>query len=245
MNQSAESAINRYLADLKQVLSAAPKAARADALRDAAEFLSNEISSPDAMHLEASEQQAYDHFIESYGSPSQVATAYLQSQATTPRTECLPDAWKYLAVALTIVLVAAGAYYFGTYETPPDFYKRYQTPPKVSPFTKVDFQGDKILVEFNSTTYEWLGIDGIPVSKVSASSKKQFRDLWQKRITEDLVEVLWGMGHYPGKTVKLQLLDTRENAETTIAAAPMTRANRQAMYGNYIVSVVSPKDEHE
>jgi hypothetical protein len=53
------------------------------------------------------------------------------------------------------------------------------------------------------------------------------------------------MGHYPGKTVKLRLHDTQENEETTIAAAPMTHANRQAMYGNYIVSVVSPKDEHE
>ena len=89
------------------------------------------------------------------------------------------------------------------------------------------------------------GIDDIPVTRITSFSQNQFRDFWRKRITEDLVEVLWGMGHYPEKTVKLQLYDTQENTETTIAAAPMTRANRQSMYGNYPVSVVSSGKKHE
>lgn len=245
MNQPAKNALNRFLVDLKQELISAPKAAQEDALRDAEEFLSNEMSSPNAEHLTTSEQQAYDHFIRSYGSPDQVAAEYFQTLATTPRAECSPKPWKYLAVALTIMLVAAGAVFFEIYQTPPNLFTTDQIPPKVSPFTQVDFEGGKIVVEFNGTNYEWLGIDDIPVSKVTAFAKKQFRDLWRKRITEDLVEVLWGMGHYPGKTVKLQLRDTQENAETIIAAAPMTHANRQSVYGNYLVHVVSPQDKRE
>ncbi len=235
MNQHAKNAMDRYLKDLKRALSAAPKAAKEDALGDAAEFLGNEISSPDAKQLATSEQQTYDHFIESYGSPSQVASEYLQALDTTAHKTNVTNLWKYLAMAVMVLIVTAGAF----------FVEWFQTPPKLSPFTQVDFEGDKILVEFNDTTYEWFGIDGIPVSKVTASSKKQFRDFWRKRITEDLVEVLWGMGHYPGKTVKLHLHDTQENTETTIAAAPMTRANRQSVYGNYPVSVVILQDKHE
>ena len=237
MNQPIESAMERYLKDLRQVLSTAPKAAREDALRDAAEFLSNEISSPDAMHLAESEQLAYDHFIESYGSPSQVATEYLQSQATTSNTMSLPNRWKYLSIlnaALLIGLVTAGVFLMDRSDPWPT---RSSLPPKVSPFTQVDFEEDKILVEFDGATYEWLDIDGIPVSKVTAASKRLYRVLWRKRIVEDLVEVLWGMGHKPGETVKLQLRELEQNEEITIAAAPMTHANRQSMYGNYPVCV--------
>ena len=235
MNQPAKNAMNRYLKDLRQALNAAPKIAKEAALRDATEFLSNEISSPSAEHLATSEQRTYDHFIESYGSPSQVAAEYLQALETTSHKTNVPKYWISLAMAVIVLMGIAGAVCF----------ERFQLPPKLSPFTQVDFESDKILVEFNDTNYEWLGIDGIPVSKVTASSKKQFRDFWRKRIAEDLVEVLWGMGHYPGKTVKLHLYDTQENTETTIAAAPMTRANRQSVYGNYPVSVVILQDKHE
>jgi hypothetical protein len=242
MHQPAKIALDRYLAELKQVLSAAPKEAREDALRDAAEFLGNEIASPEAMHRTTTEQQAYDYFVECYGSPEQVVTEYLEVQLTTPRAECSSNPWKYLAAALALMLVAAGGYYFETQELSFNFYMNDQSPPKVSPFTQVVYEDDKVFVEYNSTRYEWLGIDDIPVTKISEFSQNQFRDLWQKRITEDLVEVLWGMGHFPSETVKLQLRNLRENVQFTIVDAPMTHENRQSMYGNYIVSVVSPKE---
>jgi len=237
MNQPARNALNRYLADFDQELSSAPRAAKRDALSDAAEFLSNEISSPDAEHLVTSEQQTYDHFVESYGSPLQVAAEYLQASDSTSHTMSLPKRWKYLSIlntALLIGLVTAGVFLMDRSDPWPT---RSSLPPKVSPFTQVDFEGDKILVEIDGTTYEWLGIDGIPVSKVTAASKRLYRVLWRKRIVEDLVEVLWGMGHKPGETVKLQLRDLQQNTETTVAAAPMTRANRRSMYGEYPVCV--------
>jgi len=229
MNQHAENAMDRYLKDLKQALNAAPKAAKEDALRDAEEFLSNELSSPAAEHLAMSEQQTYDHFIECYGSPRQIAAEYLQALETTSHKMNVPKHWKSLAVAAMAVIVLMGT--VGTV-----CFEKFRAPLRLSPFTKaspftqVDFEGDKIFVEFNGMTYEWLGIDDIPVSKVTASSKKQFRKLWQKRITEDLVEVLWRMGHSPGETVKLRLRDLQKNTETTMATASMSVANRQSLW---------------
>ncbi len=243
MNQHAENAMNRYLKDIKLALNAAPKAAQKDAMGDAAEFLSNEMSSPGAEHLATSEQQTYDHFIECYGLPSQVAAEYLQAQATTPSTMSLPRFWNLLALAVMVLMITVGAFFFERYHTSPKLTPIAQVdfssdqPPKISPFTQVDFGAGKILVEFDGTTYEWLGIDGIPVSKVTEASKRLYRVLWRKRIVEDVVEVLWGMGHKPGETVKLQLRDLQQDKEITIAAAPMTHANRRSMYGKYPVRV--------
>lgn len=242
MHQPAKIAIDRYLTELKQALSAAPKEAREDALRDAAEFLGNEVASPEAMDLTATEQQAYNYFVESYGSPNQVVTEYLEAQPPTPRTECSSNPLKYLAAALALMLVAAGAYYFEMQETPLNFYMTDQEPPKVSPFTQVVYEDDKIFVDYNSTRYEWLSIDDIPVTKITAFSQNQFRGLWRKRITEDLVEVLWGMGHYPEQTVNLRLRNLRDDVQLTIVDAPMTHENRQSMYGDYIVSIISPEE---
>ena len=53
------------------------------------------------------------------------------------------------------------------------------------------------------------------------------------------------MGHDSGKTVKLHRHDMQENTEMIIAAAPMTRANRELVYENYPVSAVILQNKHE
>jgi len=102
-------------------------------------------------------------------------------------------------------------------------------PPKVSPFTSVGMHGDLVFVTYDGTTYQWLKLDGIKVTEIVASAKKQFGGLWQKRIREDLVEVLWGMGHKPEKTVKLRLQDVETKQETVVDSAIMTAKNRAAI----------------
>ena len=105
------------------------------------------------------------------------------------------------------------------------------TPPKISPFTAVRFEGEQVIVAYNGQTYQWLELNGIKVEDIAASSKKQFGGQWQKRISEDLVELLWGMGHRPGNLVKLRLLDLKTKQEV-VENAPMTRENRNAIFGN-------------
>lgn len=102
--------------------------------------------------------------------------------------------------------------------------------PKVSPFTSVGFSEDKVFVEYKSKIHLWQEIDDIPVTKIVAASKEQFGKLWQKRIREDLVEVLWTMDHKPGRSVKLLLQDFETKKETVIAKASMTKANRRLLH---------------
>lgn len=103
-------------------------------------------------------------------------------------------------------------------------------PPKLSPFTDVRFDDDQVLVTFKGTDYRWRGLDEFTVEDIIASSKKQFGDRWQKRVAEDLVEVLWGMDHRPSRNVKLHLVEVDTEAER-VAIAPMTESNRWAVYG--------------
>lgn len=78
--------------------------------------------------------------------------------------------------------------------------------------------------------YEWLELDGFTVKEIVSSSKNQFGDSWQKRFAEDLVEVLWGMGHRPSDTVRLRLKDRATKEEQVIAAAAMTKENHRSLY---------------
>ncbi len=104
-----------------------------------------------------------------------------------------------------------------------------KTPPKVSPFTSVGFFEEKIFVNYAGKTYLWQEIDDIPVAKIIAASKKHFGDIWQKRIREDLAEVLWKMDHKPGDTVKLKLQDFKTKDVSVIDSAAMTEANRKLL----------------
>jgi CubicO group peptidase (beta-lactamase class C family) len=105
-------------------------------------------------------------------------------------------------------------------------------PPKLSPFTAVGFEDEQVIVEYEGQTYQWLELNGIKVEDIVALSKKQFGALWQKRISEDLVELLWGMGHRPGNTVKLRLLNVETKQDLVVENAPMTEENRYAIVAN-------------
>jgi serine-type D-Ala-D-Ala carboxypeptidase/endopeptidase len=105
-------------------------------------------------------------------------------------------------------------------------------PPKVSPFTAVRFEGEHVIVAYDDQTYQWLELNGIKVDDIVASAKQQFGGQWQKRISEDLVELLWGMDHRPGNMVKLRLLNLKTKQDVVVDNAPMTRENRSAVAEN-------------
>ncbi len=102
--------------------------------------------------------------------------------------------------------------------------------PKVSPFTEVVFEGDQVIATFEGNAYEWLEIDAVKVEDIVSASKRRFGPIWQQRVAEDLVEVLWVMGHQPGETVRLRLRDLKTNEERIIQSAPMTEENRFEVY---------------
>ena len=106
--------------------------------------------------------------------------------------------------------------------------------PKVSPFTDVRFEGQQIIVTFEKRNYQWLELDGIKVAAIVATAKNRFGELWKKRISEDLVAVLWAMNHQPADTVSLLLRDLETNQQRLVERAPMTTDNRSAVHQNRI-----------
>ncbi len=105
-----------------------------------------------------------------------------------------------------------------------------QEPPTISPFTEVRHEADRVIVRVRGELYELVALDDLAATKILQSAKNQFGELWQKRFAEDLVKVLWGMGHRPGATVKLELRALVTNRLVTIPDAEMTEANRRQVW---------------
>ena len=101
-----------------------------------------------------------------------------------------------------------------------------------SPFTEVRFEGEQIIVTYDGKAYRWLEIDEIKVEDIVSSAKSRFGAKWEKRVAEDMVDVLRGMDYQPGGTVKLGLLDLETEQAFVVENALMTKENRQAIYWN-------------
>jgi CubicO group peptidase (beta-lactamase class C family) len=129
-------------------------------------------------------------------------------------------------LAMQLIAKAAGR------ETKAADGERNGPPPKLSPFTAVQFEDEQVIVTYDGQAYEWLELDGIQVEDIVASSKQQFGGQWQKRIREDLVELLWGMDHRPGKTVNLRLRDLNTKRDVVVERALMSEENRYAVKAN-------------
>lgn len=130
-----------------------------------------------------------------------------------------------MAIGSLVLASGVGLYLFQSVEVNDDI-------PKISPFTEVRFIDQKIIVTYEKQTYQWLELDGIKVEAIAAAAKKRFWGSWQKRVGEDLLDVLWGMGQQPSETVQLRLRNIETGEERVVEEAPMTEENRFAVYWN-------------
>lgn len=101
--------------------------------------------------------------------------------------------------------------------------------PKLSPFTAVEWNGETPRVQIDAAWYELLELDGITAERIVTHCKSRHGSRWQKRFSEDLVQVLWELGHEPGDTVALVLRDAN-GVRSTRDAAPMSEANRRKVW---------------
>ncbi len=101
----------------------------------------------------------------------------------------------------------------------------------LSPFTAVRFDGDKVMVTYSGSEYELGAIDGLKSSEMMDFCQNTYKDLWQKRIAEDIVVVLSDMGHAPNAnhSVSLELIDPKSGQQKTVDHAVMTEENRRAI----------------
>ena len=76
---------------------------------------------------------------------------------------------------------------------------------KTSPFTAVRWEKEQPIVQFNQEWYNLEKLDSLTKEQVLDFCKKQFGAKWQKRFSEDLVDVLRGLGYHPHIKTPLQL----------------------------------------
>ncbi len=104
-----------------------------------------------------------------------------------------------------------------------------RVPDKASPFTAVKWERDQPIVKFENEWYTLLKLEHLNAEKIIDFAKKSYGDKWQKRFSEDLVEVLTGMGYTPKAKVNLILKKDGKVIEKT---GQMTEENRRLVWQN-------------
>ncbi|MFN0135782.1 MAG: S41 family peptidase [Phycisphaerae bacterium] len=101
---------------------------------------------------------------------------------------------------------------------------------RAAPFTQVRWNEATPEVMVQAEWYELLALNDTPASEIVAFCRGTFGERWQKRFSEDLVEVLSKMDRPSAKTVKLKLRNLKTGETTEIADAEMSEANRNAVW---------------
>jgi len=98
-----------------------------------------------------------------------------------------------------------------------------------APITAVRSQSSVPEVQVDGEWYWLVSLDDLPAEEIVEFDQRTYKDKWQKRFEEDLVELLTRMEHPPGRTVKL-VLQTPDSQQTHVLEdVPMTRKNRRAI----------------
>ena len=102
---------------------------------------------------------------------------------------------------------------------------------RTAPWTGVRWKGETPIVEVDGRWWQLESIEGLRADLIIAFCKQTTREVWAKRFCEDLVEVLTRMlGHAPGATVSLVLIDPDTRESKTMANVEMTHAKRQKIW---------------
>lgn len=95
---------------------------------------------------------------------------------------------------------------------------------KASPFTAVKWENNHPIVQFNAEWYHFEKLEDFSKKEILDFCKKQFGHKWQKRFSEDLVEVLNGLGYQPNINVSLYL---NKDGISKIVTGTFTSQNRR------------------
>ncbi|MDA8019420.1 MAG: S41 family peptidase [Thermoanaerobaculia bacterium] len=98
--------------------------------------------------------------------------------------------------------------------------------PKLAPYEEIRWNPE---VQIDGTWYILRSIDELPVVEMVAFAKRQYGPRWEKRISEDLVQVLTEMGRAPGETVRLVVYDWGTGQEETFDDVALTAKNRRSI----------------
>ena len=97
---------------------------------------------------------------------------------------------------------------------------------KKSPFTAVKWENSEPIVRFNSDWYTLEKIYRFTKSELLDFCKKQYKNKWQKRFSEDLIEVLINLNYKPSDNVTLVL---SKNGVSKKCIGYLTNENRNSV----------------
>ncbi len=106
--------------------------------------------------------------------------------------------------------------------------KKTSNDDKLAPYTGIRWKGDTTEIKFEKKWYVLESIDNVKADELLAFCKKRWPSKWEKRMSEDLVEVLHAFGYAPGFKVDLNLRDGKKLVQKT--GVSMTEANRHAIW---------------
>lgn len=102
--------------------------------------------------------------------------------------------------------------------------------PKKSPFAALRWRESEPEVRVGKEWFQLVSLDGVAAGDIVAFSQSTYKDKWRKRFEEDLVEVLFRMGHEPKDAVRLIVRPLGSSETRTLEDVAMTKANRQAIW---------------
>lgn len=98
---------------------------------------------------------------------------------------------------------------------------------KASPFTDIKWENDIPTVKFKETWYKLEKIEHFTQKQLLDFCKENYGSKWQKRFSEDLVEVLNAMGYAPNVEVNLKLI---QNGVSKKFVGEFTEENRTLIW---------------
>ena len=102
---------------------------------------------------------------------------------------------------------------------------------QVSPFERIDFDGERIIVTVMGERAELVTLGPVTAAQLVDGAKRYDRDRWRKRIAEDLLDVFDSMGVQLPSRDAIDVCIRRDDGDViTLQAVPMTIENRQAIW---------------
>ena len=101
---------------------------------------------------------------------------------------------------------------------------------KAAPFEAVRWEGTTPFIRVDGNWWQWITLDEVLAADIVDHCKKTWPPVWQKRVGEDLVEALAGMGYEPSATVDLTVVDPSSGKRKILSGVAMTREKRQSVW---------------
>lgn len=111
---------------------------------------------------------------------------------------------------------------------------------RLSPFQDLRLAGGRVEVELDGARYELVSILGRSTAEILAHCRRTYGERWEKRLAEDLVEVLAGLGLGRRTEVDLVLIELSSGARVELRGVAMTAEKRRELMERRRSSSVPP-----